>query len=45
MERCRVPTKVCTGAVLALAVLVVSLLAEGDSQRGEVKYCAGPQDS
>lgn len=30
---------VCAGAVLALAVLVVSLLAQGDSQGGEVKYC------
>lgn len=30
---------VCAGAVLALAVFVVSLLAQGDSQGGEVKYC------
>lgn len=45
LEWCWVPTKVCAGAVLALAVLVVSLLAEGNSQRGEVKYYAGTQDS
>lgn len=38
------PRHVVTGAVLALAVLVVSLLAEGSSQR-EVRHSAGTQDS
>lgn len=31
----QVPAKMCAGAVLALAVLDVFLLAEGDGQRGE----------
>lgn len=39
------PAKVCGEAVLALVVLVVSLAAEGDRQRGEAKYYEETQDS
>lgn len=40
-EECQ--QNVSAGAVLALAVLVVSLLAQGDSQGGEIKYCTALQ--